>query len=184
MITIYTESNPNPNSLKFVSNKMLLAEGISKDFPNPESASRAPLALDLFRYNFVKRVFIASNFITVTKDDALSWEEIIPILKPFIQSYLNEGNPLFLEQPVDAFDANDPEIVKKIKGLLDEYIRPAVEGDGGAITFHSFEEGIVKVHLQGSCSGCPSSTVTLKNGIENLMKRMIPEVKEVVAEGV
>jgi len=184
LINIYTESNPNPNSLKFVADIMLLPEG-SVDYPNPQSAENCALALDLFRFNFVKRVFITSNFVTVTKAEDIDWLEISPMIKALIKAYLEEGKPLFKELIMpDTISPDDPEIVQRIKVLLDEYIRPAVESDGGAINFKSFEEGIVKVTLQGSCSGCPSSTVTLKAGIENLFKRMIPEVKEVVAEGV
>lgn len=163
---------------------MLVPDGVSADFPDPLSASRCPLALDLFRYNFVKRVFIAANFVTITKADGMEWNDIVPILKPFIKGYLEEGNPLFLEEIASDVKADDPEVVKKIKGILDEYVRPAVESDGGNITFHSFNEGVVKVHLQGSCSGCPSSTMTLKSGIERLLTSMLPEVKEVIAEGV
>ena len=183
-VNIYTEANPNPNSLKFVVNFMLLPEGKSLDFPDPLSASRCPIALDLFRYNFVKRVFIASNFITITKEESSEWNDIIPMLKTYIKSFLEEGNPLLLDELASDINEDDPEIVKKIKGILDEYVRPAVESDGGNISFHSFNEGLVKVHLQGSCSGCPSSTATLKQGIERLLTSMIPEVKEVVAEGV
>ena len=184
-IEIYTESNPNPNSLKFVADLMLIEEG-SVDFPNILSAENCTLAKDLFRFNFVKRVFITANFVTVTKSDELEWIEIAPMLKAMIKGYLEEGKPLFKEEfnPENyAIAEDEPEIVGKIKVLLDEYVRPAVEQDGGAINFKSFENGIVTVTLQGSCSGCPSSTVTLKSGIENLLKRMIPEVKEVVAEG-
>lgn len=185
-IDLYTESNPNPNSLKFVVDFILLPEG-SVDYPNAQSAEHCPLAKDLFRFNFVKRVFITANFITVTKSEDIEWVEITQMIKALIKGYLEEGKPLFTEnsrnEPL-AIDANEPEIVSKIKVLLDEYVRPAVEQDGGAINFKSYDEGVVKVTLQGSCSGCPSSTVTLKAGIENLLKRMIPEVKEVVAEGV
>jgi Fe-S cluster biogenesis protein NfuA len=183
-VTIYTESNPNPNSLKFVVNFMLMPEGQSADFPDPISAARCPLALDLFRFNFVKRVFISSNFVTITKDTVSDWNDIVPILKPFIKGFLEEERPLFLEEISSDIKADDPEVVKKIKGILDEYVRPAVESDGGNIIFHSFNEGIVKVQLQGSCSGCPSSTATLKGGIERLLTSMLPEVKEVIAEGV
>jgi NFU1 iron-sulfur cluster scaffold homolog, mitochondrial len=184
VITLYTESNPNPNSLKFVADFMLLPEG-SVDYPNAQSAENCPLALDLFRFSFVKRVFITANFITVTKAEDLEWMEISPMIKSLIKGYLEEGKPLFTEKiKISEISPDDPEIVQKIKVMLDEYIRPAVESDGGAINFKSFEEGVVTVTLQGSCSGCPSSTVTLKAGIENLLKRMIPEVTEVVAEGV
>src|SRR5690606_22084383 len=186
-VDVYTESNPNPNSLKFVADVMLLPEG-TMDYTNLASAENCPLAKDLFRFNFVKRVFITANFITVTKSEDIDWTEISPMLKALIKGYLEEGKPLFTarpEMPASLVTSDDePEIVTKIKVLLDEYVRPAVEQDGGAINFDSYNDGVVKVILQGSCSGCPSSTVTLKNGIENLLKRMIPEVKEVVAVGV
>lgn len=183
-VTIYTESNPNPNSLKFVADILLLEEGTA-DYANPQSADNCPLAQDLFRFSFVRRVFITTNFITVTKAEDIEWDEITPMLRALIKAYLEESKPLFKEKiKTDYISADDPEIVQKIKVLLDEYIRPAVESDGGAINFSSFEDGVVKVELQGSCSGCPSSTVTLKAGIENLFKQMIPEVKEVIAVGV
>jgi len=185
VVNIYTEANPNPNSLKFCVEFQLVADAV--DFPNPPSAINCPLAADLFRFSFVKRVFISSNFITVTKSDDIDWEDVSPMIKSLIKGSLEEGKPLFIELPSSSklsSNPDEPEIVQKIKSLLDEYIRPAVEQDGGAINFSSFENGVVKVLLQGSCSGCPSSTVTLKAGIENLLKRMIPEVKEVVAEGV
>ncbi len=183
---IYLEANPNPNSLKFVVNFMLVDDGISFDYPDVESAENSPLAQELFNFAAVDRVFIASNFITVTKKEDVDWIEIQDIIRDQIKKYLEAGNaPVKAEFDQDPlFDENDSEVVKKIKGILDEYIRPAVEQDGGAIVFHSFEEGVVKVLLQGSCSGCPSSTVTLKAGIENLLTRMLPEVKEVQAQGV
>lgn len=186
-VEIYTEYTPNPNTLKFITDKTLVEEG-SVDFPTASSAESCPLALDLFRFDFVKRVFMAANFVTVTKSEGMEWEEVSGMIKSLIKGYLEEGKPLFKEThknisstaPVEG----EPEVVTKIKVVLDEYIRPAVEQDGGAINFESFIDGVVKVQLQGSCSGCPSSTVTLKSGIENLLKRMVPEVTEVVAEGV
>lgn len=186
VVNIYLEANPNPNSLKFVVNFMLMPEGVSQDFPDQESASNAPLAHELFNFPYVKRVFYMSNFVTITKEESKEWEEIKYELKDYIKAYLEEGKPLLNDPVADGNEINedDTEAEKKIKGILDEYIRPAVEQDGGAITFHSFEEGKVKVLLQGSCSGCPSSTITLKAGIENLLKRMVPEVEEVIAEGV
>lgn len=185
-VHIYMEANPNPNSLKFVVNFMLADEGISFDFPNLESADNSPLAQGLFNFAAVERVFIASNFITVTKSEAVDWVEIRDHIRDHIKSYLETGkSPFHIHLEKDPlFDENDSEIVKKIKGILDEYIRPAVEQDGGAIIFHSFQDGMVKVLLQGACSGCPSSTVTLKAGIENLLTRMLPEVKGVEAEGI
>ncbi len=187
-VHIYMEANPNPNSLKFVVNFMLAGDGLSYDYPDMESAGNSPLARELFNFASVDRVFVAANFVTVTKKDDVEWPEIQDFIRNHIKKYLEIGK---LAVEVDAFDKdplfdeNDSETVKKIKGILDEYIRPAVEQDGGAIVFHSFHDGVVKVLLQGSCSGCPSSTVTLKAGIQNLLTRMLPdEVKEVEAEGV
>ena len=187
-ITLYTEANPNPNSMKFMFSFMLVAEGRTFDFPDAEAAKTSPLAQALFaRFDYLERVFYMSNFITLTKRDDADWNAIIPALKAYLLEYFEAGKPLFHEAPEEAADAireDDSEAVKKIKMVLDEYIKPAVESDGGAITFQSFEpeSGQVRVILQGSCSGCPSSTVTLKAGIENLLKRMVPTVKEVVAE--
>lgn len=186
-VNIYLEANPNPNSLKFVANFMLVPEGESFDFPDVESAEKAPLAKKLFQFPYVTRVFYMSNFITVTKDEGVDWEEIKQELKDFITDYLQSEEPLLLEgfeQKEQQVDPNASETEVKIIGILDEYIKPAVEQDGGAISFHSYQDGVVKVLLQGSCSGCPSSIVTLKAGIENLLKRFIPEVKAVEAEGV
>lgn len=185
-VHLYMEANPNPNSLKFVANFLLVEEGLSFDYPTAESASNSPLAKELFNFAAVERVFIAANFVTVTKVESVEWSDIQHVIRDHIKGYLATGKPVvqadFEKDPL--FDENDSEVVKKIKGILDEYIRPAVEQDGGAIVFHSFQDGIVKVLLQGSCSGCPSSTVTLKAGIQNLLTRMLPEVKAVEAEGV
>ncbi len=182
-VHIYLESNPNPNSLKFVVNEMLVPEGLSFDFPDVESTGISPLAKELFGFAYVDRVFFASNFITVTKKEGLEWIEIQHELKEFIKNYLQEGRFVIeVEGPEPAVEEEETESIKKIKAILDEYIRPAVEQDGGAITYHSFQDGIVRVKLQGSCSGCPSSTITLKAGIENLFVRMMPdEVKAVEA---
>ncbi|WP_186755841.1 NifU family protein [Echinicola salinicaeni] len=186
-VHIYMEANPNPNSLKFVVNFMLTDDGVSFDYPDEESTENSPLAKELFNFAAVERVFITSNFVTVTKKDDVEWPEIQDHIREHIKQYLEAGKPainVVLDKD-PLFDENDSETVKKIKGILDEYIRPAVEQDGGAIIFHSFNEGTVKVLLQGACSGCPSSTVTLKAGIENLLTRMLPdEVKTVEAEGI
>lgn len=185
-VHIYMEANPNPNSLKFVVNFMLTDEGISFDYPDQSSTENSLLAHELFNFSAVERVFITSNFVTVTKKNTVEWPEIQDFIREHIKKYLESGKAAvqvtFDKDPL--FDENDSETVKKIKGILDEYIRPAVEQDGGAIVFHSFHDGIVKVLLQGSCSGCPSSTVTLKAGIQNLLTRMVPEVSEVQAEGI
>ena len=179
-IHIYLESNPNPNSLKFVINEMLVPEGMSFDFPDSASASLSPLAQELFTYPFVDRVFFASNFVTVTKKNDVEWLEVQNTIKNHIKKFLEDGR-FIIEASEDATAPveEETETIKKIKTILEEYIRPAVEQDGGAITYHSFENGVVKVKLQGSCSGCPSSMVTLKAGIENLFTRMMPG--EVVA---
>ena len=184
-IHLYLESNPNPNSLKFVVNEVLVPEGMSFDFPDAASAADAPLALELFNYPFVDRVFYMSNFVTVTKKADIEWIEVQNTIKEHIKSFLEAGK-LILDQKAPAPEeaGEETETVKKIKTILDEYIRPAVEQDGGAITFHSFKDKRVTVTLQGSCSGCPSSTITLKAGIENLFKKMMPEeVEEVEALG-
>ncbi|MCB0492765.1 MAG: NifU family protein [Cyclobacteriaceae bacterium] len=184
-IHIYLESNPNPNSLKFVLNEVLIPDGMSFDFPNAESAKEAPLALELFKYPFVNRVFYMSNFVTVTKNEDVQWIEVQDTVKNHIKNFLEEGKLILDSKAPEVANAeSDSETVKKIKSILDEYIKPAVEQDGGAITFHSFIDGVVTVTLQGSCSGCPSSTITLKAGIENLFKNMMPdEVKSVEALG-
>jgi Fe-S cluster biogenesis protein NfuA len=175
-IHIYLESNPNPNSLKFVVNEMLVPDGMCFDFPSAASAGNAPLAKELFSYPFVDRVFYMSNFITVTKKEDVEWLEIQGTIKEHIKNFLESGKFIIeVNEPEIASTEVETEAVKKIKTILEEYIRPAVEQDGGAITYHSFQDGIVKVRLQGSCSGCPSSMVTLKAGIENLFKRMMPD---------
>lgn len=184
-ISIYLESNPNPNSLKFVVNDMLVPEGMSFDFPDKKSAVNAPLALELFEYPEVDRVFYMSNFITVSKKEEIEWLEIQHTIRDHIKKFLESGKAIIEVRDEDfASEQEETETIKKIKTILDEYIRPAVEQDGGAITFHSFIDGVVSVKLQGSCSGCPSSTITLKAGIENLFTRMMPdEVKSVEALG-
>ena len=191
---IYTELSPNPNSMKFVLNFELAPEGLTFDYPSlaatVDETKASPLAGDLFQFPFVRRIFIASNFITITKDDETEWEDVVYDIKKFMKIFFEQNNLVFAQKTIDKntliVDANDSAVVAKIKSTLDQYVRPAVESDGGAINFASFDEisGQVKVYLQGSCSGCPSSTVTLKDGIERLLTTMIPEVKEVVAEGV
>lgn len=189
VVSIYTEMTPNPETMKFVANK-LLYPGKSVDFKNEESASASPLAMQLFSFPFIKSVFIASNFVTLTKtDDTEDWQDVIPSVKQFLKEYLEEGNVIINEEELAArkpestneIHINDGDVVKRIKELLENYVKPAVEMDGGAIQFLSYDNGTVNLMMQGSCSGCPSSMITLKAGIEGMMKRMIPEVKEVVA---
>jgi len=190
VISIYTEMTPNPETMKFVANK-LLYPGKSIDFPDEASTKPSPLAQELFTFPFIKAVFIASNFITLTKSsEADDWQDMIPTVKQFLKEYLEEGKVVVNDEEVqkikaestNTISADDNDVVKRIKELLENYVKPAVEMDGGAIQFRSFEDGKVNLMLQGSCSGCPSSMITLKAGIEGMMKRMIPEVKEVVAE--
>lgn len=190
VISIYTEMTPNPETMKFVANK-LLYPGKSIDFQDESTANPSPLAKELFSFPFIKSVFIASNFITITKTiDTEDWQDIIPSVKQFLKEYLENGGVVVNEDEVlkvkqeasNTVSADDDDVVKRIKELLENYVKPAVEMDGGAIQFRSYNDGVVNLMLQGSCSGCPSSMVTLKAGIEGMMKRMIPEVKEVVAE--
>ena len=190
VISIYTEMTPNPETMKFVANK-LLYPGKSIDFQDESSAAPSPLAMELFSFPFIKSVFIASNFVTLTKSaDMEDWQDAIPSIKQFLKEYLEEGKPVIDEEAVSVMkiestnevSADDEDVVKRIKELLENYVKPAVEMDGGAIQFKSYDDGRVNLKIQGSCSGCPSSMITLKAGIEGMMKRMIPEVKDVVAE--
>ena len=189
IISIYTEMTPNPETMKFVANK-LLDPGKSIDFPDVESAKPSPLASELFGFPFIKAVFIASNFVTLTRTADTDWNDVIQTIRRFLKEYLEEAKVVVNEEDVitmkqessNEVNADDNDIVKRIKELLENYVKPAVEMDGGAIQFKSYDDGVVNLMLQGSCSGCPSSMITLKAGIEGMMKRMIPEVKEVVAE--
>ncbi len=186
IVSIYTEMTPNPETMKFVANK-LLYPGKSIDFPTEESAAPSPLAKELFAFPFIRSVFIASNFVTLTKESSTNWDDVIPSIREFLKQYLEEGKTVINEDQIvvkaspNAGLSEDTDVVVRIKELLENYVKPAVEMDGGAISFIGFDDGIVKLMLQGSCSGCPSSMITLKSGIEGMMKRMIPEVKEVVA---
>lgn len=178
-INIFTESTPNPATMKFLANKLLVNGSV--DFPTKESADQSPFAKELFKFNFVNGVFFASNFVTITKTDDADWADIEPILKEFVKGAI-ESELKIQEKEEAAAEFSGTEIEKKIQQILHDYVRPAVEQDGGAIAFRSFNEGVVTVELRGACSGCPSSTITLKAGIENLLKRMVPEVTEVVSE--
>ncbi len=187
IVSIYTEMTPNPETMKFVANK-LLYPGKSIDFPDEASAAPSPLAKELFAFPFIKAVFIASNFVTLTKTPDTQWDEVIPSIREFLKQYLEEGKAVINEADVkpktdgNIVSEDDTDVVKRIKELLENYVKPAVEMDGGAISFKGYDNGTVTLMMQGSCSGCPSSMITLKAGIEGMMKRMIPEVQEVVAE--
>ena len=187
IVSIYTEMTPNPETMKFVANK-LLYPGKSIDFPDESTAVPSPLAKELFAFPFIRSVFIASNFVTLSKTIETNWDDVIPSIRQFLKEYLEEGKVVINEDQVivktdtNTVSADDTDVVVRIKELLENYVKPAVEMDGGAISFKGYDNGTVKLMLQGSCSGCPSSMITLKTGIEGMMKRMIPEVKEVVAE--
>jgi len=189
VITIYTESTPNPASMKFVANCYLLEEG-SVEYLSKSETANCPLAKQLFDFSGISGVFITANFITLTKSSEVDWMELNSILREFIRNYIASGEPVFtgpVEQKADesiARTATMNAVETRIIETLDEYVKPAVEQDGGAIQFKSFDNGKVTVVLRGSCSGCPSSAVTLKTGIEQLLKNLIPEVTEVVAEAV
>ena len=181
---IQTESTPNPATLKFLPGQTVLEVGTA-DFPTGDAAGGSPLAQRIFAVEGVEGVFFGNDFVTVTKADGVEWYEIKDEIQQHIKKFLEAGKQILTEENVKEdhqLEETDTDLEQKIKSILDEYIRPAVEMDGGAITFGSFEDGQVKVLLQGSCSGCPSSTITLKAGIENLLKRMVPEVQGVVAE--
>ncbi|NCD72188.1 NifU family protein [Mucilaginibacter agri] len=178
-INVYTESTPNPATMKFIVNKLLINGSV--DYPTKESAEKSTFAKELFKFSFVNGVFFASNFVTVTKTEGTDWDDIEPIIKEFVKGAVESELKVQEEEQADVnFEGTDAEV--KIQQILHDYVRPAVEQDGGAIAYKSFTEGVVTVELRGSCSGCPSSTITLKAGIENLLKRMVPEVQEVVSE--
>jgi Fe-S cluster biogenesis protein NfuA len=179
---IQTEQTPNPATLKFLPGRTVLEEGTA-DFTNAETAqSRSPLAARLFEVEGVGAVFFGRDFITITKTDAKEWHVLKPALLGAIMEHFTAGRDVMTAQTEAAADAGeDDEIVSQIKELLDTRVRPAVAMDGGDIVYHGFEDGIVFLHMQGACAGCPSSTATLKMGIENMLKHYIPEVVEVRA---
>ena len=193
-VMLYTEQTPNPESLKFVTNRMIYKG--TADFREEELAKEwSPLATELFEMPFVKGVYICNNFVTITKEFNYDWADIMLKVKEYLKGYIGEEKPIInegfeaamakIEEERGAsydYTENEAEIVKKIKDLIDTHVKPAVEMDGGNIEFKSWDQGKVTLVMQGACSGCPSSTVTLKQGIEGMLQRMIPEVKEVVAE--
>lgn len=177
---IQTESTPNPATLKFLPGQTVLQSG-SADFPSADSADVSPLAARLFRVPGVEGVFFGPDFITVTKDDQ-DWAHLKPAILGVIMEHFASGQPVMQTEARAGHadhDGPDAEVVDQIKELLDTRVRPAVAQDGGDITFHGFESGVVYLHMRGACAGCPSSTMTLKMGIENLLKHYVPEVSEV-----
>lgn len=192
-VMLYTEQTPNPETLKFVLNRIIY-KGIA-DFKQVDLAlDWSPFASALFEFPFVKGVYVCNNFVTITKENTVDWNDIMLELKEYIKAYVAENKPViregyqeFMEQQerensTIEYSEADAELVKRIKDLIETYVKPAVEMDGGNIEFKAYDQGTVYVIMQGACSGCPSSTVTLKAGIEGMLKRMIPEVKEVVSE--
>ncbi|MDH3239123.1 MAG: NifU family protein [Alphaproteobacteria bacterium] len=179
---IQTEQTPNPATLKFLPGCQVMERG-TLDMSSPEDAGASPLARNLFAVDGVCGVFLGSDFISVTKDGAKDWATMKPMVLSAIMEHFTSGAPVVegaaIDEAEQESDGEDAEIVVQIKDLLDTRVRPAVAQDGGDIVFRAYEDGIVFLHMQGACSGCPSSTATLKMGIENLLKHFIPEVREV-----
>ncbi|MEQ8625483.1 MAG: NifU family protein [Vicingaceae bacterium] len=192
---IYAESTPNPATMKFVSNRYLVVDGQVYEYGLDDNLDNSPLAAKLLNFPFISKVFIASNFVAITKTDIIEWQDVIHQLRDFLGDFLNNDGVVVKVSSIEMENAEEKKstistpkrddlegIDAKISDILDEYIRPAVESDGGAIHFHSFNEGKVSVVLKGACSGCPSSTMTLKAGIENMLKEMLPnQITEVEA---
>lgn len=180
---IQTESTPNPATLKFLPGQTVLEAGTA-DFPSAETAGRSPLAERLFKVQGVAGVFFGNDFVTVTKAESSEWDHMKPAILGAIMEHFQSGQPVMPGNEAAGsghaeHHGEDGEIVGQIKELLDTRVRPAVAQDGGDITFHGFDRGVVYLHMQGACAGCPSSTITLKMGIENLLRHYIPEVTEV-----
>jgi Fe-S cluster biogenesis protein NfuA len=191
-VTVYSEITPNPSTMKFVANKYILPSGESANFTSQaQTKGYSPLAEELFKFPFVDGVFLAANFVTVTKTDNVSWDFITMQLRDFIREWIANCKEILLksQDPIMEDDESSIEVPKleesqydeKITALLDQYVRPAVENDGGAIDYVGYDQGKVIVKMKGSCAGCPSSTATLKGGIETLLKQHLPNVQEVVA---
>lgn len=187
---IQTEDTPNPRTLKFLPGRDVLGSG-SRDFPNVEAAAASPLAQAMFAIDGVDRVYLGGDFLTITKSASIEWPHLKPHVLAAIMDHFVSGAPVVLEgdQAGDAesqeagivYEGEAAEIVREIKDIIDARVRPAVARDGGDITFHSWdpEEGVVRLNMRGSCAGCPSSTLTLKQGIENLLRHYVPEVNRV-----
>ncbi len=191
-VMLYTEQTPNPESLKFVINRMLY-KGLADFREEADAQVWSPLATALFGFPFVRGVYISNNYVTISKEYNYSWSDIMLELRDFIKNYVEEGKSIVKEGYAEAMKAiekekieasyseEDAEVAQKVIELIDTYVKPTVEMDGGNIEFRSYNDGVVNVALQGSCSGCPSATVTLKSGIEAMLQRMVPQVKEVVS---
>ena len=184
---IQTETTPNPETLKFLPGRVVMENG-TKFFENLSEASSSPLAKRLFNLDGVENVFFGSDFITVTKKNDAEWQTLKTIVLGSIMDHFNSNEKILIDQDIEnnnkkasSINEEDSDIVKQIKELLDTRVRPAVAMDGGDIVYEDFKEGVVYLHMQGACSGCPSSTATLKMGIENMLKHYVPEVLEVRA---
>ena len=194
-ITLYAEMTPNPDVMKFVANR-ILNPGAPLDYSSSDNPEGSPLAEKLLNFPFIENVFISNNYVSVTKNDKIDWDMVVLETREFIRDYIGNGGPIINESAIQPHAIKQEDVSKKtgddvkyniaqtpldekIIEALNEYIRPAVESDGGSIDFVEFKDGIVNVALRGACSGCPSSTVTLKQGIEGLLTRMFPEVKSV-----
>jgi Fe-S cluster biogenesis protein NfuA len=178
---IQTESTPNPATLKFLPGQTVLEVGTA-DFPSPDTAGKSPLASRIFAVSGVTGVFFGNDFVTVTKADGVEWDHIKPAILGAVMEHFQSGQPVMTEDQASGHaehSGEDADIVNQIKELLDSRVRPAVAQDGGDITFHGFDRGVVYLHMKGACAGCPSSPLTLKMGIENLLRHYIPEVTEV-----
>lgn len=191
-VTLYSEITPNPSTMKFVANKYILPSGESANFTTQAQAKGySPFAEELFKFPFVDGVFLAANFVTVTKTDNISWDFITMQLRDFIREWITNCKDILIKSQDDIVEGEDASIEvpdieeseydEKIIVLLDQYVRPAVENDGGAIDYVGYDNGKVIVKMKGSCAGCPSSTATLKGGIETLLKQHLPNIQEVVA---
>lgn len=196
---MYAEMTPNPMAMKFVADRLLLPEGVQFEFLSPEEAYASPLALKLYELPFVKGIYMAANFITVLKNDKAKWDDVVFDVRDYIKDFIANGGEIWdKEAKKETKEAGEDELAikdrlvthaeaaneteQKIIDTLEQYVKPAVENDGGVILFQSFKDGIVTLQLKGSCSGCPSSSNTLKAAVEQLLKRMVPEVKEVQQE--
>jgi len=178
---IQTETTPNPATLKFIPGEDVLGNSTA-NFNKKEDADNSPLALSLFDINGVEAVFLGGDFISVTKSDNDDWSHLKTEVLTTIMEHYVSGKPIMSDSDKkDESNEDDDEIVKQIRELIDTRVRPSVAQDGGDIIFHGFEDGIVKLEMHGACSGCPSSTITLKNGIENMLKHYVPEVESVEA---
>jgi Fe-S cluster biogenesis protein NfuA len=195
-VTIYAEMTPNPKAMKFVANIAIISNGEAYEFLSGEDANQSPLAKVLFTFPFVKMVMLSQNFITLTIIDNLEWSDVMLEVRDYLTNYLQAGQPIIDESIMVEKVAPAPEekeftplpkpgeirdIDKKIAHILKEYVSPAIENDGGAISFESFNDGELKVKLSGACNGCPSSTQTLQYGIKNIFEKLLPQVTKVTS---